>query len=349
MLRDQHANDDDLSPAAQLAVTAVSSASKEARAVQAEVLRGELDDLPAAAPLQEEPWVDDLPNLLGDRDPDQCLRFPRKDNVEHLALYQWNTGRLSWDNYVDHANSRAFEAAYEAAVHHCPGLAIFGPGDGLSQLERGREIKRCFKANRPLVVIEAISGTDDFLAVHGDTLWASAAMAVYGHGHVATAVASGRAVAVTSWDHGFLSLEANPWSPIGNLAHTPELIRSRVVPLGRSIADPFWFLQLLRMLELDSIYGPSGNAMILNGVVLGGTGAGFLPPGYAWNACVAPIAAAAGRTVARVDTEEQLTTKQLHSLMLRRLLKGERLPGLVIARHELAARQLARGLRKSPA
>lgn len=349
MLRAQNANDDDLSPAAQLAAVAVSSASKEARAVQAEVLRGELDDLPAAAPLQEEPWVNDLPDLLGDRDPDQCLRFPRQDNVEHLALYQWNTGRLSWENYVDHANSRAFEAAYEAAIHHCPGLAIFGTSDGLSHLERGREIKRCLKANKPLVVVEAISGTDDFLAVHGDTLWASAAMAVYGHGHVATAVASGRAVAVTSWDHGFLSLEASPWSPIGNLAHTPELIRSRVVPLGRSITDPLWFLQLLRMLELDSIYGPSGNAMILNGVVLGGTGAGFLPPGYAWNACVAPIAAAAGRTVARVDTEEHLTTKQLHSLLLRSLLKDERLPGLVIARHELAARQLVRGLRKSPA
>jgi hypothetical protein len=345
----QHANDDDLSPAAQLAAATVSSALKEARAIQAEILRGELDDLPAAAPLQEEPWIDDLPNLLGDRDPDQCLRFPRKGHVDHLTLYQWNTGRLSWDNYVNHANSRAFEAAYEAAIHHCPGLAIFGTSDGLSHPERGREIKSCLKANKPLVVVEAISGKDDFLAVHGDTLWASAAMAVYGRGHVATAVASGRAVAVTSWDHGFLSLEASPWSPIGKLAHTPELIRSRVVPLGRGITEPLWFLQLLRMLELDSIYGPSGNAMILNGVVLGGTGAGLLPPGYAWNACVAPIAAAAGRTVARVDTQERLSTEQLHSLLLHSLLKGERLPGLVIARHELAARQFVNGVRQSPA
>ena len=188
----------------------MSSALKEARAVQAEILRGELDDLPAAAPLQEELWIDDLPNLLGDRDPDQCLRFPRKGHVDHLALYQWNTGRLSWDNYVNHANSRAFEAAYEAATHHCPGLAIFGTSDGLSHLERGQEIKSYLKANKSLVVVEAISGTDDFLAVHGDTLWASAAMAVYGHGHIATAVASGRAVAVTSWTTGSCHLKQAP-------------------------------------------------------------------------------------------------------------------------------------------
>jgi hypothetical protein len=347
VLRAQYANDDELSPAARLAATVASSALNEARAVQAEILRDELDDLPAVAPLEEEPWVNDLPDLLGGRDPDQCLRFPHQDVAEHLALYQSNAGRLSWDNYLDYAKGRAFEAAYDAAIRHCPRAAVFGTSDGLSHLERGRQIKSCQKEDKPLVVVDAISGADEFLAVHGDTLWASAAIAIYGHGQVATAVASGRAVAVTSWDLGFLSLDASPWSPLGNLAHTPELIRSRVVPLGRGISDALSFLQLLRMLEPDSIYGPAGNAMILNGVVLGGTGAAFLPPGYAWHACVAPIAAAAGRTVARIDTEEHLTTKQLHRLLLRNLLKGERLPGLVIARHELAARQLVRGLGKS--
>ena len=343
----QHANDDELSQAARLAATGASSARNVARAVQEEILLDELDDLPDGFPLEEEPWVDDLPDLLGDQDPDQCLRFPRQDQAEHLKLLRSNTERLSWDNYLDYARGRAFAAAYGAAIHQCPGAAVFGTSDGLSHLERGRQIKSCLKAGRPLVVVEAISGADEFLAVHGDTLWASAAIAVYGYRHVAVAVASGRAVAVTSWDLGFLSLEASCWSPIGNLAHTPELIRSRMVPLGRGISDPLWFLQLLRMLELDWIYGPSGNAMILNGVVLGGTGAAFLPPGYAWQACVVPIAAAAGRTVARIDTEEYLTTKQLHRLLLRSLLKGERLPGLVIARHELAARQFMRGLRRS--
>lgn len=347
MLRVQDANDDELSPAARLAATAASSAVNEARIVQAEILRDEIDDLPAIAPFEEEPWVDDLPDLLDGRDPDHCLRFPHQNDAEHLELYQLNTGRLGWDDYLDYAKGKAFGAAYAAAIQHCPGAMVFGTSDGLSHPERGRQIKACMKTGTPLVVVEAISGANEFLAVHGDTLWASAAIAVYGHGHVASAVASGRAVAVTSWDLGFLALEATSWSPIGNLAHMPELIRSRMVPLGRDISDPLWLLQLLRMLEPDSIYGPSGNAMILNGIVLGGTGAAFLPPGYAWHACAAPIAAAAGRTVARVDTEEHLTTKQLHTLLLRSLLKGERLPGLVIARHELAARQLVRGLRKS--
>jgi len=342
----QDANDVELSPAARLAAKAASGGVNEARIVQTEILRDELD-LPEIAPSAAEPWVDELPNLLGGRDPDDCLRLPQQDHAEHLELYQSNTGRLGWDNYLEYATGRTFAAAHAAAIEQCPSAAVFGTSDGLSHPERGRQIKACMKKDIPVVVVEAISGANEFLAVHGDTLWASAAIAVCGHRDVATAVASGGAVAVTSWDVGFLTLEATSWSPIGNLAHMPELIRSRMVPLGKDISDPVWLLQLLRMLESDSIYGPSGNAMILNGIVLGGTGAAFLPPDYAWHACAAPIAAAAGRTVARVDTEEHLTTKQLHALLLRSLLKGERLPGLVIARHELAARQLVRRLPKS--
>jgi hypothetical protein len=328
----------------------VSGALEEAKTIQTEFLCTEPGDLPTGAPLDEEPSIDDVPSLLeAGSDPDEILRLGPRDYVEHLALQRENSGRLSWDDYVGYASDRAFEAACAAAVDHSPGLMIFGMGDGLSHLERGREIRDCLRANKPLVVVDAISGAGDFLAVHGDTLWASAALAAYGRGHIATAVASGRAVAVTSWNRGFLSLEAGRWAHIGRFAHTPELIRSRVVPLGKDITDPLRFLQLLSVLELDSIYGPSGNAMILNAIVLGGTGAGFLPSGYAENAFVAPIAAAAGRTVARVDTQQHLNTAELHNLLLGGLLTGEQLPGLVIARHELAARQLVHGVGKFPA
>jgi hypothetical protein len=205
------------------------------------------------------------------------------------------------------------------------------------------------RAHKPLAVIEPISGVDAFFAVHGDTLWASATIAVSEQGHIATAIVSGRAAAVISRDRGFLSLEASDWSPIRDFVRTPELNRSRVVPLGRDITERVWFLEHLSGLELDSIYGPSGNATIFNGVVLGGVGAGFLPSGYAWNACVAPVAAAAGRTVARADTQQRLNTGQLHRLLLRSLVRGERLPDLIIARHEVAARQLVRGARTFPA
>jgi hypothetical protein len=349
--RELHANDDDLSPEAQLAAVTVSSALEETKTMQMELLCGRLDDLPTAAPPGQEAWVDDLPNPFGGEwDPDECLRgLGPADRVEHLALHRRNTRRLSGESYLSRANSRSFEAAREAALNHWPDLAVFGRSDGLSHRDRGQAIADCLQTGKPFVVIEGISGVDDFFAVHGDSHWASAAIAASGRRHIATAVASGRAIAVASRDRGFLSLDASPWSPINEAVRTPELSRSRVVPLSKEITERLWFLQHLSVLELDSIYGPSGNAMILNGVVLGGIGAGFLPSGHAWNACVAPVAAAAGRTVARVDTQKRLNTGQLHNLLLRSLLRGERLPELIIARHEVAARQLVRGVRTFPA
>jgi hypothetical protein len=329
----------------------VSGSFAEAKIIQTEILLGDLEALPLDAQPEATPSIDDMPNPFI-RDPDLADRYLRelgpKDRVEHLMLHQRNTRRPRWDDYVSYANARAHKAAQASAIDCVPRVAIFGKSDGLSHKERGRTIEDCLRAKRPFVVVDAISGVGNFLAVHGDALWASTAIAVLDLEDIASAVASGPATAVTSRGRGMLSLGANPWIPITEISHTPELITSCIVPLGRA-SHRLSFLQLLAAPELDSIYGLSGNAMILNGVVLGGTGAAFQPPCYAWDACVAPIASAAGRTVARIDTQEFLGTDQLHSQLLSSAVNGERLPGLVIARHEVAARQLVRRVRKHPA
>jgi len=89
--------------------------------------------------------------------------------------------------------------------------------------------------------------------------------------------------------------------------------------------------------------------MTLNAFVLGGFGAGFQPSCYPWDACAVPVAAAAGRTVARVDTQDVLETEEIEKLLLDNICRAERLPGLVIARHEVAARRLVRKVREYPA
>jgi len=349
-----HAEDGVLSPVARLAAGAVSGALAEAKTIRVELVHGGLGDLLPHAVHEAVMSIDDVPNPFAGADPDladKCLRrLGPRDRVEHLILHERNTCRPTWDDYVYHAGIRAFEAAREAAMRHgAPGLAVFGEPDGLGQAERIRAIGDCLRTRKPFVAVDAIDEIDNFLAVHNSALWASAAIAASGPGDVAVAVATGTAVAVTSCKCGFVSLDGDPWFPIDRLGDMPELIRSYMVPL----AEPALrnrFLKFLGMPEPGTIFGISGNAMILNGVVLGGTGAGFQPSGYALDACVAPVAAAAGRTVTRADRpQETLSTEQLHSLLLNALARGERLPGLVIARHEMAARQLARKVRKHPA
>jgi len=53
--------------------------------------------------------------------------------------------------------------------------------------------------------------------------------------------------------------------------------------------------------------------------------------------------------VARVDTQACLDTGELEQLLLERIFGAERLPGLVIARHEVAAKRLVRRVREYPA
>jgi hypothetical protein len=348
-------DDDDLSPAAQLAVAAASGAFAEARAVKTELLFGARDVLPPDThPLEATP-VDEMPNPfaanleLADR---YLRRLGPKDHVEHVIMRERNARRPRWETYVSHANARAFQAAWTAARGAArrlglPDVVVFGKVGRRELSGQGERITRCLRNRTPFVLVNAISGPDCYLAVHGDTLWASAAIAGAGPEDTATAVASGPAIAVTSHGRGLISLSGSAWLPVTETSHSPELIRSNLIlPGGFSSVPSF---QLVAPPEMDALKWLSGNAMTLNAFVLGGFGAGFQPSCYPWDACAVPVAAAAGRTVARVDTQDVLETEEIEKLLLDNICRAERLPGLVIARHEVAARRLVRKVREYPA
>jgi hypothetical protein len=349
------ADDDDLSPAALLAAATVSSAFAEARAVKTELLYGVQDVLTADTPTEEATPVDEIFNPFAG-DPERADIFLRrlgpKDRVEHVVLRQRNARRPRWEHYVRHARTRAFDAAREAAQaearrQRLPDPIVSGPADQGNLADRADGLAGCLCGPTPFVLVNPISGPDCFLAVHGDGLWASAAIAAIGLEDTATAVASGPAVTVTSRGRGLISLGRGPWIPITETSQTPELITSNLILPGGVVPVPSF--QFVAPPEMDALSWLSGNAMILNALVLGGIGAAFLPSCYPWDACAVPAAAAAGRTVARVDTQECLGPLESEQLLFATILRAERLPGLVIARHEVAARRLVRKVREYPA
>ena len=111
-----HAEDDVLSPIAKLAAGTVSGALAEAKTIRVELVHGGLGDLVPHAGHEAVMSIDDVPNPFAGADPnlaDQYLRrLGPRDRVEHLILHERNTRRPTWDDYVHHAGSRAFEAAH---------------------------------------------------------------------------------------------------------------------------------------------------------------------------------------------------------------------------------------------
>jgi hypothetical protein len=346
------AADDDLSAAALLAAATVSGAFAEARAIKTELLRGAQDVLPSGPQPEEATPVDEMPNPFAEN-PELADRYLRRlgprDRVEHVVLHQRNTRRPRWENHVRYVNARALDAAREAARAEVrrqglPEPIVLGPPDRRNLEDQAEALAECLRGRTPFVLANPISGPDCFLAVYGDTLWAAAAFAVVSPEDTATAVASGPALAVTSRGRGLVSFGDSQWIPITRTSQTPELIRSNLILPGGAASVPSFPLAIAP--EMDAFNWLSGNAMILNALVLGGIGAGFQPSCYPWDACAVPVAAAAGRTVARVDTQECLGTEELEQLLLDTMLRAERLPGLVIARHEVAAKRLVRKLRE---
>lgn len=349
------AGDDDLSPAALLAAATVSGAFAEARAIKTELLYGAQDVLTADTTPEEATLVDEMFNPFAG-DPERADTFLRrlgpKDRVEHVILHQRNVRRPRWEDHVRYANARAFDAAREAAQaearrQRLPDPVVCGPAGRRNLADRAEVLAECLRGPTPFVLVNPISGADCFLTVHGDALWASAAFAAVSPEDTATAVASGPAVTVTSRGRGLISLGRGPWIPITETSQTPELITSNLILPGGVVPVPSF--QFLAPPEMDALNWLSGNAMILNALVLGGIGAVFQPSCYPWDACAVPAAAAAGRTVARVDTQECLDPAESEQLLLATILRAERLPGLVIARHEVAARRLVRKVREYPA
>jgi hypothetical protein len=333
----------------------VSSAFAEARAIKTELLYGAQDVLAAETPTEEAAPVDDVFNPFTG-DPERADVFLRrlgpKDRDEQVILHQWNARRPRWENYARYANARAFDAAREAARaearrQHLPDPVVADAADRGKLADRTVVFAECLCRPTPLVLVNPISGPDCFLAVHSDALWASAAIAAVSLKDTATAVASGSAVTVTSRGRGLISLGRGPWIPITATSRTPELITSSLILPGGVVPVPAF--QFVAPPAMNALNWLSGNAMILNALVLGGIGAAFQPSCYPWDACAVPAAAAAGRTVVRVDTQECLGPAESEQLLLATILQAEQLPGLVIARHEVAARRLVRKVREYPA
>jgi hypothetical protein len=269
------------------------------------------------------------------------------DSAENLAVRHRNSQRPTWEACVKNAETQAFAAAHEAVVSQFPDLTIFnttGRSAGLFSFE----IEDYLQAKKPFMLLSTIDRADLFLAIRGSGLWAAAAIAIFDLHDMAVAVASGQAVAVSSNDYGFLSLEGGPWFPITDVEPRPELLQSCIMPPDTS-SYRVRLLGSSEMTGLEPVYGMTGAGIMLNGVVLGAISAGIQPPCHPWDACVAPIAAAAGCAVSPIDELAYLGVSELHDTMLHTLRTRELYPSLVIARHKFAARQLVRRVREYPA
>ena len=223
--------DDDLSPAARLATAAVSGAFAEAKAVKTELLYGVQDVLSPDPQAEEATPVDEVHNPFTEK-PDLADRYLRrlgpKDRVEHLILHQRNARHPRWESFVSYATARALEAARaEVRSQGGPNAVIRGRADRWERHDQGQAVAECLLSRTPFVLANPISGPDCYLAVHGETLWASAAIAAVGPEDTATAVASGPAIAVTSHGRGLISLNGSPWIPITETSQNPELIKQQ--------------------------------------------------------------------------------------------------------------------------
>ena len=266
---------------------------------------------------------------------DHYLRNIRpSSNVVHLAI----RGPGSWQRHADYIASRAFRVVSQIGADALPGLAVFGHGDGLSYRERAEMIKGCLRAKRPMAAINPIDGLTRFLAIDSDDRYASVAIVARSLQHVAIAVAAGATVAVGTHHSALIQREGGTWIPAGDLPVLPVLPASIAAPAGTPGRG--------RMLT-GTLFPEWGNPIMLNGIVLGGVEAAYQPACWPCESAATYIAAAAGRTTVRAVTGRRLThPHEVQALLINALRKGEKVPGLIAARDELAAHRLLRDLRR---
>jgi len=280
--------------------------------------------------------VNDKPNpfttpLMADR----YLRNIRPSgNVVQLAI----RSRSSWERHADYIASRAFRVVSQIGTDALPGLAVFGDGDGLNDRERAEMIRACLRAKRPLAAISPIDGLTRFLAIDGDDHYASVAIVARSLQHVAIAVAAGPTVAVGTHHTALIQRDGGTWMPAGDLPGGPVLHASIAAPVGTPGRG--------RLLT-GTLFPESGNPVMLNGIVLGGVEASYQPACWPCDSAAIYIAAAASRTTVRAVTGRRLThPHEVQALLINALRKGEKVPGLIAARDELAAHRLLKDLRR---
>ena len=163
------------------------------------------------------------------------------------------------------------------------------------------------------------------------------AIVAFSFQHVAVAVAAGSAVAVGTHHAALIRRGGGPWIPAGDLPVLPVLPASVAAPAA--IPGPAGAGRAL--------FPEWGNQILLNGVVMGGVEAAYQPDCWPCDGAASYIAAAAGCTTVRALTGRRLThPHEVQALLVNALRRGGKIPGLVVARHELAAHRLLNHLRR---
>lgn len=303
----------------------------EARRIRSDLRHLRLRDL-TPEPGEISVFVDDVPNPF--KTHPMAARFLRqREGVAELHMPLPG----SWEQHRDYAAARAFRVASQAGTQALPALKVFGNGDGLSRGQRADIISESLRDRQPFALINPIDNLTTFLAVDGDDRYASVAIVVLNQRHVAVAVAAGSAVAVGTHHVAFIHRDDGCWTPAGELPDVPVLHGSIAAPIsthGRS--EP----------QTGTLF-PGGNPVLLSGVILGGIEAAYQPDSWPCDCAAIYIAAAAGYTIVRAVTGKTLDHPgQVQHLLINALRDSAKVPGLIAARDELAARRALTYLRR---
>jgi len=308
---------------------------------EARLVRADLRHLPLAEldpdPAEAGPDVDDKLNPF--TTPPMADRYLRgvtsQDDVAHLAI----RGPDPWEQHVSYIAARTFRVVRQAGARALPALAVFGKGDGMKDAERAEGIRACLRAKQPFAVIDPLDSIDSFLAIDGEDRYASVAIVALNLQHVAIAVATGQTIAVGTHQTALLRLDGK-WAPISEQMRMPVLRASVYAPLcGQDRGS--------RALQIGKSLAESDNPILLRGLVLGGLEAGYQPDCAPWEAAAMYIAAASGCVVLEASSGKPLAhPHEVQTLLMNALLDGDKVPGLIAARHKLAARRCLADLRR---
>jgi hypothetical protein len=316
---------------ADLAALLASGGLAEVRKIRADLLRHPLGEL-VPEPGEGGVAVDDKPNPFGN--PMAADAYLRDAGPASPVVPLVIPPPDPWQQHAAYTTARAFRVAGQLGTAACPRLVVLGRGDGLGPAERARTVDACLRGRRPCAVIQPVDGITRFLAVDSEDRCASVAIVAFSFQHVAVAVATGSAVAVGTHHAALIRRGGGPWILARDLPVRPVLASSVAAPAA--IPGPG-----------GRLFPEWGNQILLNGVLLGGVEAAYQPQCWPCDGAASYIAAAAGRTVARAVTGRCLShPHEVQALLISALRRGGRIPGLVVARHELAARRLLKQLRR---
>jgi hypothetical protein len=318
---------------ADLAVLLASRGLAEARQIRVDLLRQPLGEL---APEAGEGCVavDEKPNPFGN--PAAADAYLRDAGSPATVMPLVIPDPDPWQQHAAYIAARAFRVVSRLGTRARPSLAVLGCGDGFGRAERARTIDACLRGRRAFAVVQPIDAITGFLAVDSEDRYASVAIVALSFQHVAIAVAAGSAVAVGTHHAALIRRGDGPWIPVRDLPRLPVLPASVAAPA----AGPGPGLGGL-------LFPEWGNQVLLNGVVMGGIEAAYQPECWPCDGAASYIAAVAGCTIVRALTGRRLThPHEVQALLVNALRGGGKLPGLVIARHELAAHRLLNQLRR---